>query len=256
MSDSSKSVFGSDTGRDSRPRWFTTTHWSAVLAAGGADSVDARAGLEKLCQTYWYPLYAYVRRLGHSAHDAEDLIQGFFAQALEKNYFAAADRSKGRFRSFLLVALKRFMANEWNRSRTGKRGSGKPPISLDALSAEQRYALEPGNELTADKLFERRWALTLLETVLNRLAAEQRRAGRRSQFDHLKEFLTSGSRGTPHAEVARALGMSAAAVKVAVHRLKRRYRELLEEEIATTVSTPEQIAEERRHLLEALAASK
>ena len=211
--------------------------------------------MERLCQAYWYPLYAYVRRLGHSAHDSEDLIQGFFAQAIEKNYLASADQEKGRFRSFLLLALKRFMANEWHRNRALKRGSGQPAISLDALSAERRYALEPADGLSADKLFERRWALTLLETVLARLEAEQREAGRAKLFEELKPSLIGGGRGTPYSEIARALGLSEAAVKVAVHRLKRRYREILELEIANTVASPEQIAEERRHLLAAVSSA-
>ena len=249
MTDSST---GSATAR--RANWFTTTHWSVVVAARGADSTAAGAAMERLCQAYWYPLYAYVRRLGHSAHDAEDLIQGFFAQAIEKNYLASADQEKGRFRSFLLLALKRFMANEWHRNRALKRGSGQPAISLDALSAERRYALEPVDGLSADKLFERRWALTLLETVLARLEAEQREAGRAKLFEELKLSLIGGGRGTPYSEIATALGLSEAAVKVAVHRLKRRYREILELEIANTVASPEQIAEERRHLLAAVSS--
>jgi RNA polymerase sigma-70 factor (ECF subfamily) len=231
---------------------FCTTHWSVVLAAGRSDSA-ARAALEKLCQTYWYPLYAFVRRQGHSPHDSEDLVQAFFAQCLEKNYLGAADEAKGRFRSFLLIALKRFLANEWDKARTQKRGGGAPPISLDALTAEQRYALEPAEQLSADRLFERRWALTLLDKVISRLREEQVAAGRNATFELLKDTLTEGGRGTPYAELARRLGTSEGAAKVAVHRLRQRYRELLEAEIANTVASPEEVAEERRYLLSVLS---
>src|SRR5678815_830875 len=160
----------SPSGESSRQAWFVTTHWSVVLAAGrkDKDSQRTRDALESLCRTYWYPLYAFVRRSGHGPHDAEDLVQSFFEQCLSRNYLGAADQSKGRFRSFLLVALKRFLANEWDRARTLKRGGGAPPISLDALTAEQRYALEPADQLSADRLYERRWALTLLDKVLSR----------------------------------------------------------------------------------------
>lgn len=233
-------------------QWFLTTHWSVVMGARAADSKRARAALETLCRTYWYPLYAFVRRFGHSPHDAEDLVQSFFAQCLEKDYLRAADREKGRFRSFLLTALKRFLANESERARARKRGGGHQLISLDA---EERYALEPAHQLSADKLFERRWALTLLEKVLNRLQAEQEAAGRLDTFKELQPFLTAAGRGTPYAELAARLGTNEGAIKVAVHRLRRRYRELLEQEIANTVATPAEIDEERRYLLQVLSAS-
>jgi RNA polymerase sigma factor (sigma-70 family) len=232
------------------PQWFLTTHWSVVLNARAADSKQAKAALETLCRTYWYPLYAFVRRLGHSPHDAEDLIQGFFAQCVEKNYLHTADERKGRFRSFLLVALKGFLANEWDRARTRKRGGDRQFISLDA---EQRYATEPSESLSPDKLFERRWALTLLENVLAKLKAEQLAAGRGAVFDALQPVLTSSGRGTPYADLAERLGLTENAVKVAVHRLRQRYRELLEQEIANTVASPDEIAEERRYLLRVLS---
>ena len=232
----------------SRPEWFLTTHWSVVLNARAADSKKAKAALESLCRAYWYPLYAFVRRQGQSPHDAEDLIQGFFAQCIEKNYLHTADQQKGRFRSFLLVALKRFLANEWDRARTRKRGGDRQIISLDA---EERYAAEPADSLTPDKLFERRWALTLLENVLEKLKAEQAAAGRLAIFSELQPVLTS--RGTPYTELAKRLGLTESAVKVAVHRLRQRYRELLEAEIADTVSSPAEIAEERRYLLRVLS---
>ncbi|MBI5383417.1 MAG: sigma-70 family RNA polymerase sigma factor [Verrucomicrobia bacterium] len=224
-----------------------------MLAAGRSDSTRARAALETLCRAYWYPLYAFVRRMGHTPHDAEDVVQAFFALCLEKNYLGAADRAKGRFRSFLLIALKRFLANEWDKARTRKRGGGARPISLDSLTAEQRYALEPADRLSADRLFERRWALTLLETVLARLGEEQAAAGRRAAFELLKDSLTSGERGTPYAALAARLSTSEGAVKVAVHRLRQRYRELLEAEIANTVSSPEEVIEERRYLFSVLS---
>jgi RNA polymerase sigma-70 factor (ECF subfamily) len=237
----------------SQPQWFVTTHWSVVIAAGHGDSTRAQIALEKLCKNYWYPLYAFVRRLGHGPHDAEDLVQSFFAVCLEKNYLGAADEKKGRFRSFLLLALKRFLANEWDKARTLKRGGTHTTISLDSLTAEQRYALEPAEQLTADKLFERRWALTLLDQVISRLRDEQDAAGKLAQFEQIKECITAAGRGTPYAELATRLGTSEGAIKVMVHRLRQRYRELLEEEIANTVSSHEEIEEERRHLLAALS---
>jgi RNA polymerase sigma-70 factor (ECF subfamily) len=232
------------------PQWFLTTHWSVVLNARAADSQQAKAALETLCRAYWYPLYAFVRRLGHSPHDAEDLIQGFFAQCIEKDYLRAADQHKGRFRSFLLIALKRFLANEWDRARTRKRGGDRVVISLDA---EERYAAEPVETGSPDKLYERRWALTLLENVLAHLQSEQAAAGRSGIFGELQPFLTSAGRGTPYKELAQRLGLTEGSVKVAVHRLRERYRELLETEIANTVSSPGEIDEERRYLLRILS---
>lgn len=232
---------------------FATTHWSVVRAAGGSGSTRARAALETLCRAYWYPLYAFVRRLGHAPHDAEDVVQGFFAQCLEKNYLGAADQAKGRFRSFLLIALKRFLANEWDKAHTRKRGGGTRPISLDALTAEQRYALEPADRLSADRLFERRWALTLLDTVLARLRDEQVAAGRLEAFELLKDSLTAGAHAAPYAALAVRLNTTEGAVKVAVHRLRQRYRELLEAEIANTVSSPEEVTAERRYLFSVLS---
>jgi RNA polymerase sigma-70 factor (ECF subfamily) len=242
-----------DSSTDHRNGHFTATHWSVVLAARDGDSTRARAAMEALCRAYWYPLYAFVRRMGRSPHDAEDSVQGFFAVCLEKNYLAAAQKEKGRFRSFLLLALKRFLAKERDKSRAHKRGGGQKPIALDSLSAEQRYAVEPAEHLSADKLFERRWALTLLELVLSRLRDEQAAAGRLGAFEELKEFLLAGGRGTPYQEVAARLGLSEGAVKVAVHRLRQRFRELLEEEIGNTVADPEEVEEERRYLLAVLS---
>jgi RNA polymerase sigma-70 factor (ECF subfamily) len=231
---------------------FVTTHWSVVSAAGQADSSLARAAMEKLCGAYWYPLYVFARRQGAKPHDAEDLVQSFFAQLIEKKLVAAADQAKGRFRSFLLIALKRFMANEWHKSRAQKRGGVHAPVALDALTAEERYAIEPADRLTAEQLFERRWALTLLDRVLQRLRDEQAQAGREKQFAALKETLTAHRGGTAYAQLGEQLRMSEGAVKVAVHRLRQRYRELLEAEIADTVSSPEEVDAERHYLLEVL----
>lgn len=235
----------------SRAEWFVTTRWSVVLAAGG-DSTRAGVALERLCGAYWYPLYAFARRSGQGAQDAEDLVQSFFAACLAGCFLGRAEQARGKFRSYLLVAFKRFAANEWAKARTQRRGGAGKVVALDALTAEERYAVEPADAGSPEKLFERRWALTLLEQVLARLEAEQTAAGNASSFAVLKEFLTDGGRGTSHEEVGRRLGMSAGAVKVAVHRLRKRYRELLEEEIAHTVTSPEEVEEERRHLLAAL----
>ena len=237
----------------SRHEWFVTTHWSVVQAAGRLDSKRAREAWEALGRTYWYPLYAFVRRLGHGPHDAEDLVQGFFAQALAKNYPGQADQAKGRFRSFLLLALKRFVANEWDRKRAWKRGGATPALSLDSLTAEQRYALEPADQLSAERLFERRWAVTLLENVVGKLRTEQLEAGRGEVFAALQECLTGDGRGAGYHRIAGKLGMSEGAVKVAVHRLRRRYRELLEAEIANTVGSLEEVDDERRYLLSVMS---
>ena len=234
--------------------WFATTHWSVVFAAGQANPARARLALEQLCQSYWYPLYAFVRRSGKSPHDAEDLVQSFFAVCLEKDYLAAANQERGRFRSFLLVMLKRFLANEHHKGQAAKRGGTRPMVALDALDAEQRYAIEPVDRLSADKLFERRWALTLLEKVLARLQQEQATAGRGTVFEQLKVFLIAGAGGSSYAELAGCLGMSEGAVKVAVHRLRQRYRSILEDELANTVNSPAELEAERQHLLEALSA--
>ena len=239
--------------RDAR---FVTTHWSLVVSAARPDSTSAQAALEELCRTYWYPLYAFVRRTGRATHDAQDLVQGFFAACLSGRYLDAADPGKGRFRSFLLLMLKRYLANEWDKERAVKRGGGQTPVALDGLTAEERYALEPSNTLSADRLYERRWALTLLEHVLDRLADEQAAAGKSTTFARLRAHLTAADTTTPYAALAAELGLGEGAVKVAVHRLRRRYRELLEEEIARTVADPAnpgEIADERRHLLSVLS---
>ena len=232
---------------------FATTHWSVVLSARDDRATQAQASLAKLCQAYWYPLYAYVRRQGHSAHDAQDLTQDFFARLLEKNSLEQVRREKGKFRSFLLASLKHFLANEWDRARALKRGGGLELISLDGDSAETRYGLEPAHGETADKIFDRRWALTLLDATLIRLREEFAAEGKTKLFETLKLTLTAERGTTPYAELATKLGLSEGAVKVAVHRLRQRYREVLRAEIADTVGTAGEVEEELRHLFAALA---
>jgi RNA polymerase sigma-70 factor (ECF subfamily) len=233
-------------------RNFRTTHWSVVLAARDEGFGARNTALETLCRTYWYPLYAYVRRKGHDAHDAQDLTQGFFERFLSKNYLQSVAADRGKFRSFLLASLNHFLANEWDKSQTQKRGGGHEIISLDAEMAEERYDREPGHELSPEKIFERRWANTVLEIVLKRLRAEFDVAGQVKRFDALKGFILDERGATPFAEVARQLNMNEAAVKSAVHRMRKRFRELFREEIANTVASPAEIEEEIRHLILAL----
>jgi RNA polymerase sigma-70 factor (ECF subfamily) len=232
---------------------FVTTHWSVVLSARRKDSPQSAVALETLCRTYWYPLYAYVRRQGHSPPDAQDLTQEFFARLLEKDYLKAAAQEKGRFRTFLIVALKRFLANEWDRARAQKRGGGQVVLSLDTELAEQRYRIEPVQDSTAEKVFERRWALTLLDRTMARLRQEFGGAGKSEEFDRLKACLTADRGEICYMEIATALGMSEGTARVALHRLRKRFREIFREEIAHTVSGPEEIEEEVRYLMGVLA---
>ena len=232
---------------------FATTHWSVVLAAGGGASSQADAALAQLCGTYWYPLYAFVRRKGHGPHDAQDLTQAFFARLLEKNYVAQAERERGRFRTFLLAALTHFLADEWDKVRRLKRGGGREIISFDAASAEERYRLEPIEQLNAAKLYERRWVTTLFDQVLARLEQEFRDAGNGTLFDGLKSSLLAEPDGPSYAELGTTLGLTEDAVKQAVHRMRRRYRELFREEIAQTVAGPGEVEEELRHLFAVLS---
>jgi len=232
--------------------WFEATHWSLVLVAGQNDSSKAQEALASLCKAYWYPLYVFARRQGQGPEDAQDLVQGFFAKVIEKNYLAAAEREKGRFRSFLLVALKRYMANEWDRAGRVKRGGGRELLSLDEQNTEMRYRAEPVDSMSPEKAFERQWALTLLQQVLDRLASEYSAPAKAPLFEGLKIFL-SGEKGASYTEVGLKLGMTEGAVKVAVHRLRLRYRELLRLEIANTVSSPDAIEDEIRNLFAALS---
>jgi RNA polymerase sigma factor (sigma-70 family) len=202
---------------------------------------------------YWYPVYAFIRRQGYHPEDGADLTQEFFARVLEKNYFHDADPARGRFRAFLCASIRHFLSNERDRARALKRGGKQPPISLDVETADGRYQLEPRNDLTPEKLFDRHWALMLLERVLARLREEQVSAGKAEQFDHLKGFLTGDSAAVRYIDVARPLGMTEGAVKVAVHRLRRHFREILVQEIAETVSSPADIDAEIEYLLKAVS---
>src|SRR6266571_5571832 len=232
---------------------FATTHWSVVTAAGNTSSPQSDAALEKLCRTYWYPLYAFVRRKGHSPHDAQDLTQAFFARLLEKNYVAQADRERGRFRTYLLAALTHFLADEWDKARRLKRGGGREIVSFDAASAEERYRLEPIDQLDAAKLYERRWVTTLFDRVLARLEQEFRDSGKGELFNRLKGVLLAEKGGSSYAQLGLPLGLKEDAVKQAVHRMRRRYRELFREEIAQTVAGQGDAEDELKHIFAVLS---
>jgi RNA polymerase sigma factor (sigma-70 family) len=230
---------------------FATTQWSVVLAAQ-ARSPAADEALEKLCRTYWWPLYGFVRRNGYHPEEAQDLTQGFFAVLLERRDFDVVCREKGRLRSYLLVSLKNFLAKAKRRELTVKRGEGRPLVPLHELLAREHADLEPADNLTADKIYERRWALTLLEQVLTRLENEYRSAGNAKLFDSLKELLSDEPARRSQADVAGELGMTENAVKQAFHRLRQRYRQLLRDEIAQTLAVPGDVEEELRHFISIL----
>jgi RNA polymerase sigma factor (sigma-70 family) len=232
---------------------FTTTHWSVVLLAGQNHSPQSAAALEKLCGTYWYPLYAFVRRKGYSPYDAQDLTQAFFARLLEKNYVAQADRERGRFRTYLLATLTHFLADEWAKAQRQKRGGDREIISFDAASAEERYRLEPIDQLDAAKLYERRWVTTLFDQVLARLEEEFRDSGKGGLFDGLKSSLLAEDSGSSYAQLGARLGLKEDAVKQTVHRMRRRYRELFREEIAQTVAGPGEVEDELKHVFAVLS---
>jgi RNA polymerase sigma-70 factor (ECF subfamily) len=235
---------------------FLTTHWSVVsLAAGQLDSPESAAALERLCRTYWYPLYAYVRRRGYDAHTAQDLTQDFFAHLLSTQALATVDPTRGRFRSFLLASLRNLLANEWKHGRRQKRGGGAIVFSLDAAEAEERYQLEPSDDSNPESTYERKWAEALLERVLARLREECDASGRTQRFETLKVFLLDDKGTVSLAEAAQRLGLTVVAVKGVVHRLRQRYREIFRDEVANTVGRMEDIDEEIRHLLQALAQS-
>jgi RNA polymerase sigma-70 factor (ECF subfamily) len=228
---------------------FVTTRWSVVLAAGKSSSAESEQALSQLCRTYWYPLYAFVRRQGHSPQDAEDLTQEFFARLLDKNYLKNITVEGGKFRSYLLTLLKHFLANEWNRERAQKRGGGRTILSIDDKDAETRYACEPADHSTPEALYERRWATTLLDQAMERLRADYAASGKSTLFAALQGHLSGAERLVPYAKLGASLGMSEGAVKAAVHRLRKRYGELLRAEIADTVSGPEEVEEEIRNLI-------
>jgi RNA polymerase sigma-70 factor (ECF subfamily) len=227
---------------------FATTHWTVVLAAGQRHTPSADGALEELCRTYWFPLYAYVRRRGHSKADAEDSVQAFFARFLEKNYLAGLSAERGRFRAFLLASLKHFLINEWKRSQRLKRGGGEQTLSLDWQTADTKFQVAATNEPSPDKAFDREWALALLAKVIERLQSECVADGKAKLFAQLKIFLTAGKGDSAQAGVAKSLGMEEGAVRVAIHRLRKRYRELLRDEIANTLSDAAMVDEEMRAL--------
>jgi RNA polymerase sigma-70 factor (ECF subfamily) len=227
---------------------FATTRWTVVLAAGRRHTLQSDAALAELCRAYWFPLYAYIRRRGHSKEDAEDLTQSFFTRLLEKNYLHGLDAERGRFRAFLLSALKHFLANEWDKSHRQKRGGNAAHLSHDWQSADTQFQVAASAEPSPDKGFDREWAVALLGKVIARLGAECAAAGRARQFEELKVFLTAENGAVPHAAAAQALGINEGAARVAVHRLRKRYRELLRDEIAQTLSDPSHVDDELRAL--------
>jgi RNA polymerase sigma factor (sigma-70 family) len=228
---------------------FTTTHWSVVLAAAQTGAPHAMAALEELCRTYWYPLYAYIRRQGRTVEDAQDLTQEFFVRLLEKHYLGLADPSLGRFRTFLLSSLKNFLINDWKKWQRRKRGGGQSIFSFDEQLAETRYAAELQDEVSPEKTFEKRWAMTLIERVLGQLDGEYRECGQETLFLVLREYVWGLAESQSYADIARRLDLTEGAVRVAVHRLRRRCRDLIRAEIAQTVAAPSEVDAEIQHLM-------
>lgn len=228
---------------------FATTHWSVVVRAGDSQSPESMSAMERLCQVYWYPLYVFVRRKGHGHEDASDLTQAFFAKFLEKRYLRSVDSNLGKFRTFLLTSMTHFLANEWDKSQAQRRGGGVRAISLDEFEAEQRYQFEPVDPATPERIFEQRWAQTLMKVVLDRLAAETEE----KRFDILKGFLIEDKGSVSYDAAAQQLAVSVPAVTSAIHRMRGRFRALLYEEVANTVEKPEDVDQELRHLLAALS---
>lgn len=239
-------------GQIARKRHFATTHWSIVVAAGDARREDAQDALSQLCEAYWYPLYAYTRRRGYAAPDAQDLTQAFFARLLEKQSLRVADRERGKFRSFLLAALDHFLANEHDRTQSQKRGGDRAHLSLDLAAGESRVNLEPAHELTPERIYERQWALTVLELVVGRMEAEYQEAGNERQFELLKDVLGGGRERLPYVEVAAELDMSVENARQTAHRMRKRYRAFLREEVSRTVVDPSDVDEELADLFKAL----
>ena len=235
-------------------RNFATTHWSIVVAAGRSSSPEAKTALATLCETYWFPLYAFVRRQGYDAQNAQDLTQGFFTRLLEKEDLRDAQQERGKFRSFLLASMKHFLINEWDHTQAQKRGGGRRVLSLDFDEAESRLQLEPSHEQTPEVLFEKQWALTLLDRVRIVLREEFVQAHKAKQFDRLQVYLTGEQSAGTYAEVAEQLGISEAAVKMAVGRLRRRFHDSLRKEIAQTVATEDVVDDEIRALMDTLQA--
>lgn len=231
---------------------FQTTHWSLVLKACQSDTSTAATALNKLCQTYWYPIYAFIRRQGHEPEDCRDLTQEFFANLLQKDFFLAADRERGRLRSFLLVSVKNFLGHQREKARSQKRGGEYSFVSLDATEAEGNYAHEPANPLSPEQLYERRWALTVLEQTFACLKNEYDRAGKANLFEVLQPSLSGDKAGGSYAEMGAKLNLTEGAARVAAHRLRSRYSELLRVQVAGTVASPEEVEEELAALQAAL----
>ena len=234
----------------SKSAHFPTTHWSRVIAAGDRAAPEARAALSELCTAYWYPIYALIRRRGNAPQEACDLAQDYFTRLLEKPVIAAADQSRGRFRAFLRTDCKHFLIDHHRRQRV--RARVLKPVSIDADDAESRYRFEPAHDATPERLFDRAWATTLLDRVLGLLAQEYAETGRAEVFDGLKVVLTQGKGAAPAAELAPQLGTTEGAVHTAVHRLKKRYRTILQREIAATLDDPSEVDDEIRWLFEAI----
>jgi RNA polymerase sigma-70 factor (ECF subfamily) len=233
--------------------WFPTTRWTTVLAISGSDSHLAEQALATLCQIYWYPLYAYARAQAHTPEAAEDLTQAFFVRLLERRDLHHADRQKGRFRSYLLAAFRHFLADEFDKTTALKRGGGQIFISIDAQTAEERFQLEPVDALSPDKIYERRWALTVLDEALTRLKADYDETGKTQLYCALEGLLTRDGQQASYAAIGRRLGLSESAVKSALHRLRQRHRELIREEVAQTVGTSQEVDDEVRHLIAVLS---
>jgi RNA polymerase sigma-70 factor (ECF subfamily) len=235
---------------------FATTHWSVVLAAGDRGAPASSQALAELCECYWYPLYAYVRRRVSDVHEAQDLTQAFFEKILERGTFAAADPERGRFRAFLLTACKRFLINEWHKDHAAKRGGARQLLSLDFESGESKLSLVASDTRSPEQLYDEKWAITLLERVMDQLRGEYAAKQRLAHFETLKHYLAGSPAGADYAQAARAIGISETNAKVAVHRMRKRYRELLRSEIAQTVERPEDVDEEIRELFNVLGGEK
>lgn len=227
---------------------FATTRWSVVLAAGQQSSPDSKRALESLCEVYWFPIYAYARRRVPDVNDAQDLTQAFFAELLEKNYVGSATRERGRFRAFLLTAFKHFLSKQKAKAQAQKRGGGRAPISLDFGSADSNLRIDPAAGLTAEEYYDQQWVITLLGLIMERLEVEFVRKGKSRQFAELKGFIIGDHAGTTYTQVAASLNTSESAAKKAASRMRRRYRELLQEEIAQTVASPDEVEDEIRKL--------
>lgn len=235
-------------------RVFATTRWSMVISAGRQSSPESNRALAGLCETYWYPLYAYVRRRVTDVNEAHDLTQAFFCELLEKNYVESADPERGKFRAWLITAFKNFLSKEWDKAKAQKRGGGIAPIPLDFAAADSHINIEPATGLTPEQIYDQQWAITLLSQIMDRLRSEFVADGKTKHFDTLKGFLVGDDAGMTYADAAVALAMNEPAVRKAVSRLRRRYRELLREEIAQTVSTPDEVDDEIRNLFATLSS--